>query len=119
MNQVRLNKDALLTKLRENRKNHRAIVEDAWKGYKAEVIRQLEKQLKRARKGVKKQIFVHIPIPEDHTDDYDRVIAMLEMDVRAEFDVSETEFENYVRDKWKWSGQFAATNSTYSMMVKG
>lgn len=116
---IQVHKSELLDKLRENRKGHRAIVEDAWKGYKAEVIRQLEKQLKRARKGVKKQIAVYIPIPEDHTDDYDRAIAMLEMEVRDVFEVTEQEFENYVRDQWNWSGAFLATNSTYTGLALG
>jgi hypothetical protein len=52
--------------------------------------------------------------PEDHTRDYDRVIAMLERHQGEAIDLLEDDFAMYVQDDWAWKAQFLASNSGYS-----
>lgn len=114
MENVRLRKDVLLEKVLANRDGHRSIFEEAVEGYKAETIRQLEAHLDAVRSGKVRRIVVSLPMPEDHTRDYDRAIQMIEMDTRDEIELSEYDFQSYVLDDWNWKRQFLTTNSAYS-----
>ena len=114
MKDVKVRRADLVEKLQENRASHRGIVEKAWAGYKSKVISELEKALERAKKGDKSHIFISLPMPEDHTKDYDRVITMFQMSVDTEIVLSEADFNNYVMDQWGWTGSFTTTNSTYT-----
>ena len=55
-----------------------------------------------------------MPEPHDHTDDYDTVIAMLEMCVDEVVEIDMQEFDNYVRDNWQWKANWSASNALYS-----
>lgn len=114
MQTVNVKKDELLTKVRSNRDKHRGIFEEALDGYQKRCIELLEEHLDRVRRGTRERVVVSIPFPEDHTDDYDVVIAQLEMSVDDEIEVFEQEFRQYVMDQWSWSRSFYATNSVYS-----
>ena len=114
MRSVKVDKAELLEKLRENRNAHRAIFEEALKGYHKRVIKLLQKHIDRARKNKREQVYVSIPFPEDHTDDYDAIIAMVEMSLDNEIELDQQSFRQYVLDEWHWKGQFLSTNSAYS-----
>ena len=113
MREITVPKNELIDTLAANREAHRGIVEEAWEGYKRESVRLLEDQLDRARRGDRKRIYVSLEMPADHTADYDRVIAMLEMDVDDHVALSEQDFSNYVQDDWGWKQQWTTTNSAY------
>lgn len=117
MNKITVRKAELVSVLTENRNNHRAVVEDAWTGYRKEAINTLEAQLDRARKGLKRNLYISLACPSDHTEDYDRALQMLKMDVSDEVTLTEAEFANYVQDNWGWSGQWATTNASYTSMA--
>ena len=55
-----------------------------------------------------------LPEPEDHTDDYDRILAMARMQIDDVIEVSESEFGMYVTDQWAWSAPFTTTAFRYS-----
>jgi hypothetical protein len=54
-----------------------------------------------------------MPEPVDHTSDYDRVIAMLNMSVDSEIELDEDQFECFVLDQWGWSAKAMHTNMSY------
>ncbi len=114
MNAVTVKKEELLEKLRANRSSHRDVFLKAQEEYRAEVIVELDKMLEDARGGRRIRRMVALPEPEDHTADYDRVIAMLEMSVGLEIEISEHEFQRYVLDQWEWAGSFAANTLRYT-----
>jgi hypothetical protein len=114
MDKVTVKKNDLLAALRQNREAHRDIFEEACEGYQAEAIRLLEEHLQRIRQGKRVQVHVILPVPADHTKDYDRVIRMVEMSVDDEIDLEASDFASYVMDDWRWKRDFLATNSTYS-----
>lgn len=114
MEDVTVDKAALLEALQENRANHKAIFDEAMDGYAKEAEAQLQRHLDEVRAGKVKVISVHLPMPEEHTKDYDRAIKMVEMSVSNQITLTENDFAMYVMDDWAWKRQFLASNSTYS-----
>lgn len=110
---ISVHKAELIDRIRLNRDQHRAVFEKAIQGYHDELKRELADRLDRLIKG--QHIDKHIALlePEDHTEDYDRVLDMLEMSVDDEVTITAQEFAQYVRDDWAWKRQWVATNSAY------
>ncbi len=113
MNTVKVMKSELLAKIGANREQHRNEFEKALAGYRERCIEELEARLVDLRAGRRFDVAIRLPVPEDHTDDYNRVITMLEMSVDDEIEIYEQEFSQYVMDQWSWKGAFTTTNATY------
>ena len=113
MNEVRVLRTALLEKLERNRSGHRDVFEKAQVKYREQVIEELDQMLSDAKLGRKIKRYVLLPEPEDHTNDYDRVIAMLKMSVEDEIKLSELDFGRYVLDHWEWEAHFASNTRSY------
>jgi hypothetical protein len=115
MQQVTVRKQDLLAKLRENRKEHHNIFLEAQKSYREAAIKLLDQQLALARNGSPFMLsrIVKLAEPQDHTKDYDRAIAMLEMSVGDTITITAQEFANFVEDNWQWTYQWAASSLQY------
>ncbi len=57
---------------------------------------------------------VALPMPTDHTDDYDRAIAALDWTIFDEVELKMGEFDMYVRDSWAWKNEFVASTAMYT-----
>lgn len=114
MQEITVNKDELLTKLRENRENHRTVFEAALEGYRLQAVATLEEKLAALTAGRLPELKLGLVIPQDHTKDYDRVIAMVQMHTSSTFRLSEYDFQSYVMDDWDWKRQFVRTSSSYA-----
>lgn len=114
MEQVVVKKDGLRDALITNKANHRAEFEKALDGYRTRSIELLEEHIDRIKKGKVEQVFVSLPIPEDHTDDYDKALLTLDWTVFDEVVLSIREFDMYVRDNWAWKNEFTTTSAMYS-----
>ena len=112
LNTVRISKDELIERLKENRAKHRAEFEEGIEAYRAAVIKELEDQLERALKGQDIQRFSLLQQPEDHTSDYDHALDLLEMSLDEEIELTADDFARYVRDDWGWKKQFASSIQT-------
>jgi hypothetical protein len=64
-----------------NRDSHRHLFLKAQEGYRKLVIEELDRMLADAKAGRPIRRSISLTEPSDHTKDYDRVIAMLEMSV--------------------------------------
>lgn len=115
MKEVVINKADALTKLQENREAHRAIFEEAVDGFRTRATQALEDQLKRITEGKIEIVQVYLPKPVDHTRDYDREIAMLEMSIGDQVTLTQQEFASFVMDDWTWKREFLTSNSAYSV----
>jgi hypothetical protein len=115
MQNVKLRVSDLLEKIKANRDSHRELFLKAQEGYRAQVIEELDKMLADARAGKKVRRIIGLPEPEDHTSDYDRVIQMLEMCTEETVELDHDEFDNFVRDNWRWKEDWNSTNSRYWM----
>lgn len=118
MREVTVSKDELTKIVTENRGEHRAIFEEAVDGYKKRAVELLEEHIARIKKGKLERVSVSLPVPEDHTSDYDRVLKMLAMSVDDEVTLDEQTFAEYVMDDWGWQKQFLASSSVYSKMAR-
>lgn len=114
MRPVRVDKNQVLTTLKANRENHRKIFEEALEGYRTEAIKQLDEHIKELKSGKPKRTYINVPYPEDHTEDYDTAIELLEMSVDNEIELDVETFKAFYKDAWGWKQQFLASNSGYS-----
>ena len=114
MRTVRLHRDAFIAKVQDNRNNHRQVFEDALEGYRERWIRELERRLHEVRRGREIDQYFKLPEPEDHTEDYDRVLTMAQMSVDEVIELTEDEFARYVMDQWSWKHAFTRTTLMYN-----
>lgn len=113
MRRVTVNKAELREVVQENRDNHRADFEKAFEGYRRVARERLESALTALSRGEAPPLHFNLAVPEDHTEDYDTVLLMLDMEVGDEVVIEWEEFRNYVRDLWGWSERFYTTSSGY------
>lgn len=118
MQTVKVKRVALLYKLKENLAEHRGVFEKAQGKFREAVIERLDQMLADARAGKKVRQSVGLTAPSDHTSEYDRAIAMLEMSVDEEITLTSHDFEAYVMDRWAWAAQFGATSAFYGVSNK-
>jgi hypothetical protein len=111
--EITADKAELLGVLRENRNRHRETFLQAQEGFRARAIAELDRSLADARAGNEVRLEVRLPRPEDHTDDYNREIRMLEMHQGSQVTIRAQLFDQIVMDRWGWSNTFNATNSAY------
>lgn len=114
MEMVKVKKSELLRKLKENRAGHREIFEEASEAFRKEVIKILDERLADAKAGRRIRLSIGLTQPMDQTSAYDQAIAMCEMSVDDEIELSHENFRNYVLDRWHWREQFIASNEGYS-----
>ena len=104
---VRVSKTALIRRLQENRDQHREQFEKGLELYRKAVVQELEEQLARARRNESVARFSVLNQPEDHTENYNHAIELLDMSLDDEVELTAEEFAQYVRDDWGWKRQFA------------
>ncbi|PVG83742.1 hypothetical protein DDE18_05340 [Nocardioides gansuensis] len=113
MRVIRIDRDEFVAKVQANRDNHRAVFEAALEGYRDRWIQELERRLRDVRRGREINQYIGLPEPEDHTDDYDRILMMARMQIDNVIELTEDEFGMYVMDQWSWKPHFASTTSRY------
>ena len=114
MTEVRLAKRAVINQLLENRKVHRQKFEEAMDGYRDEAVRVLEKHIENIKNNEPQQVYLNLPLPEDHSEDYDRAIQMLEWSLDDEVILNQREYSTYIMDDWGWKQDFDSTWAMYS-----
>jgi hypothetical protein len=113
MRMVRVQRDEFVARVQDNRDSHRAVFEEAVEGYRARWIRELERRLHDVRRGRSIDQYFRFPEPEDHTDDYDRILTMARMSMDEVIELTEDEFGMYVMDQWHWKSAFTETATMY------
>jgi hypothetical protein len=106
MHVVRVRKEELVQRVAENRDRHRDEFEKGLDLYRKAVVAELETWLERARKGKEVATRTALVAPQDHTQEYEQLLDMLEMSVETEIELTAQEFAQYVRDDWGWKRQF-------------
>jgi len=107
----------LQAKIGANRDNHAKIAAEAAEGFRAKAMDWFKKQLHFVEEGGAVNFRFGMPFPEDHTEDYDRVLMMLSMCTEAEIELSESQFAQYVMDDWGWKRDFLQSNANYSALA--
>ncbi len=114
MDTVTVRKDELLKALRENRDSHRDAFLLAQEGWRETIIEELDRRLADARAAKKVHATFHMPEPQDHTTDYDRIIRMVEMNISDEIELDGYEFSRFVMDDWDWKAEWSGSNLAYT-----
>jgi len=116
MDDSKILKEDLLKRLEENRSKHRDTFEQAMDVYQEKITELLLVLTTRAREGkiIPQRALYDLPMPEDHTRDYDVAIEMLKFDVRKKFLLTEREFKRYMMDQWEWTESFTTNTVSYA-----
>jgi len=113
MQTIKVNKETLLSKLRENREHHVNTYENVLEAYKEKSIELLNEHIERIRNGSIEKIYVSLPQPQNYEKEYDLAIDMVEWHQGNIIALDDIDFDRYVRDNWQWKHNFQTVNSTY------
>ena len=115
---VSINKDVLFQILNDNLTKHKKEYEEAVKVWRAKFAVEINKTVDRINNGEKPfRFYSQLPVPEEHSKDYERVIRMVSMDTRDILVLNEKEASMYLDDDWDWRPSFDANTSTYNSGV--
>ena len=114
MRNIVVNVAELANTLEENRNNHRAIFEEALANFKNKAIAVFEVQIQAIKNGKMPETYLRLPIPEEHTKDYDRALQMLAWHEEDTIELTEAEFTQYVQDDWGWRQSFVTNTASYT-----
>ncbi len=112
-------KTLVINRLTENRAKHRQIFEEALEGYRVKAIEILNSNIKAIAEAKKIIQHIVVPVPSDHTDEYDTMIAMLQDMKEDTVELTQDEYRSYMLDKWVWRHQFLTSNAAYSSTAAG
>lgn len=116
MDTIRVNKAEVIERLRDNRNQHENTYHEAMAGWRAQgaaKLRELAAELDAG--GSPGALYLKLERPENHTEDYDIVLGMLELSVEDEIEMTLANYRNYILDMWHWSEKFRTTASAYSI----
>jgi hypothetical protein len=114
MDTITVTKADLIEVLRKNREEHHAIYVEAKRVYREKMIEEMDRALAEARSGGPIKRGFSLPLPEDHTKDFDDAIEMLELDLGDTVELSLYEFRQYYKNEWGWAQSFAANSLSYT-----
>ncbi len=107
MRQVKIEKDRLRSVVRANRSKHREELDLATRGYQIDLIQALESNLASAKGNARHRVQEIPVIPDDHTQDYDRVLSMIEYSADDEIILDQAEYRQFVEDDWSWKASWS------------
>jgi hypothetical protein len=115
---IKVNKADLIAKIIEERAKHKDIYDEAVIAYTEQFVANAKKfaedAVARAATGKGFVQMQWLPVPEEHTDDFDRAIEMLQWEVEDEVTLDETDFTQLVQNKWHWARAFATSTMSYT-----
>lgn len=108
----------VLTALRENYERHKAEYAEAYEGYKRQAKTLLEERIQDVEQSCpdsdQADLRFDLRPPEDHRDDYERAIGMLEMTTETETRITATQYAAFIQDKWSWQQDWKFSNRQYT-----
>lgn len=105
----------LLDAIKANRERHINDFEEALGEYRRRATECLFNAWQEAKDGGEIRRTVDLPEPKSHKDDYDQIIAMLEMTSDEIIRLDSREFAMFVMDDWEWKKQFVHVNRSYNI----
>ena len=113
MRTIKVNKEKLLEKIQENKKNHIKKYKEALVAYKEEALKQLEILAERAKEG-ETDLDLDLTPPVNEADSYDKLLVQFEWEVEKLVELSQEEFNQYVHDETDFAITANFSNSFYS-----
>jgi hypothetical protein len=119
MRKIRVDKADLIVKIREERAKHKALYDEAVIAYTEKFVEAAQKfaeeSVNRARRGEGFVQFGWLPVPEEHTEDFDRALQMLDWELGDAVDLDEADFATLVQNQWGWARAFASNTTSYTV----
>jgi len=109
---IKVKKQELIKKIKENKEKHIEEYAKAVVAYKEEALRQLNILIDKANTGNLK-LNLKLVTPVNNSDNYDKIIEMFEWEVEDEVQLSQSEFNEYVQDETDFAMTAKMSNSTY------
>lgn len=117
MRKITVDKADLAETITRNRDAHKAEYDKAVEVYRVRFVEEAKKfaedSIARSRQRVAFGNFVWLPVPEEHTEDYDRALLMLDWELGDTVELSQEEFATLVQNQWNWIRSFTANTSSY------
>jgi hypothetical protein len=110
---VRVSKDFLLQKLETNKVEHEKTYYEILDARHTKVIETLKGEMKKVKADKMYQPVLYVPLPENHVKDYERAITILNASLDTEFELTSSEFDQYVNDDWQWKSGFVTVSGCY------
>lgn len=114
MNTITVDKTRLRERVQQNRDAHREIFNQATEAFHDRYISEVEKFLDDAKQGLRYELTIRLPRPEDHTADYDRVLEMIDMSVGDTMELEELDVAYYIQDDWAWKRAWVGSTLDYT-----
>lgn len=110
---ITVDRQDLLTKLKEGLEKHKAAFQLADQQYKQAVVEWFKEGLARVEAGdfSETQFRLEFGRPQNHADDFETAISMIEMSVQDQIVLDEKTFKQWVMGKWDWAGTFEMSAS--------
>lgn len=114
---ITVNKQILLTKIKENLELYKSEYTETLQDYHAAIKNHLDKAIAAVSEGnySSEIIYFRVNAPVDYTDKYQTVIDMLEYSTNEEIELDSPSFKAYIKNQWDWTDSFKA----YSSSLKG
>jgi hypothetical protein len=103
----------LLETVQANRDQHQAVYKEAQDNFRAWSIAKLEERLAQIKSGGKLDLYINHTVPEDHTADYDRALRMLKLHKSDTIELTASDFDRLVENRWEWRHRWLHNNSNY------
>ena len=113
MKEVKVKVATVLKIVRGNKEKHDIILKSALEAYweKAEDI--LKKCLLDIEKKKTINQYLDLPVPTNHSADYDRVIRMMELSVDKNVILDDVSFSKFILNNWDWKQEFIRITTAY------
>ena len=117
---VKIDKAVLEEKLTQNLEQHKTIYSEAIAGWKVAALESIQTQFESLKDKIESlkptgNVYFTLPTrPENHSDDYESVLAMLAYAQDTTIELSREDFQAFVQDNWGWKADFIGTSSTYT-----
>lgn len=111
--QVNVNRLEMIEAIKAGRALHVAQFTEAHADYQAVLLKEFTRIRDQIAAGNFKDVSFHLIAPQNHTEDYDEVIEMLERSIDDTVTLDRDAFKAYFKNEWSWSRGFAESAAVY------
>jgi len=117
---LKYDKTTLARKLETNRAQHFQDYREALGTYHRKLKEELECKIVElamapGNPGFPTPVSGHsrLAVPEEHLEDYDRMLSMLALTTQTEIELTEHQYREYILDEWDWRRSFVSNTLSY------
>ena len=115
MSRINVKRKDLIEVLKANRDTHASEYEEAYLGYKQLCVEALQAKLEQINANDEFDMYFNdlMSAPENHVEDYQDVIEMLELSEDDKLSIGMDEYKKYYKNDWSWSHNWGLSNKMY------